>query len=316
MGLASIRPSTFNQARDEGLDGRKAHPYWTKVGQRNVMARMAATFAVSVGVADIRREPDPSAELVTQALMNMPAVAGEISNAWTYVTLPDYSGWMHSDELAEPVMKGFCKIGEHCATPLDLVAVVRETHAPLYVDAIGNEELDTLYLSTTLPLLDTTRPDRLQVALPGACAGWIARQAVSIRRREGVRAEIAVVTEHARAFLGVPYLWGGTCWEGIDCSGFVQVCYRMGGYVLPRDADQQHDALPRSLAREDMQEGDLIFFGAQHITHVALALNREEYIHAEGVRYGRVLVNSFDVAHEHYDQRLATLVRAIKRVVM
>ncbi|HEV2654106.1 MAG TPA: C40 family peptidase [Ktedonobacteraceae bacterium] len=281
------------------------------------MASMAATFAVSVGVADIRREPDPSAELVTQALMNMSAVAGEVSDAWTYVTLPDYSGWIHSDELAEPVVKGFCKIGEHCATPLDLVAVVRETHAPLYVDATGNEELDTLYLSTTLPLLDTTRPECLQVALPGACAGWISRQAVDIRRREDAyqRAGVAVVTEHARAFLGVPYLWGGTCWQGIDCSGLVQVCYRMGGYLLPRDADQQHDALPGSVAREDIQEGDLIFFGAQHITHVALALNHKGYIHAEGVRYGRVLVNSFDVTHAHYDERLATLVRAIKRVV-
>ncbi len=280
------------------------------------MTGMTATFAVSVGVADIRREPDPSAELVTQALMNMPATAGETSGAWTRVALPDYSGWIHSDELAEPVVKGFCKIGEHCATPLDLVAVVRETHAPLYVDATGDEELDTLYLSTTLPLLDTTRSDRLQVALPGECAGWIARQAVSIRRSENAREEVAVVTEHARAFLDVPYLWGGTCWEGIDCSGLVQVCYRMGGYLLPRDADQQHDALPRSVAREDLQEGDLIFFGAQAITHVALALNREEYIHAEGVRYGRVLVNSFNPAHEHYDQRLATLVRAIKRVVI
>ncbi len=34
-------------------------------------------YAVAVGVAYIRRDPDPASELVTQALMNVPANAGE-----------------------------------------------------------------------------------------------------------------------------------------------------------------------------------------------------------------------------------------------
>ena len=67
---------------------------------------MVTTCAISVGVADIRRYPDPSSELVTQALMGMPAIAGKVSGAWTYVTLSDYAGWIHSDELAEPTVKG------------------------------------------------------------------------------------------------------------------------------------------------------------------------------------------------------------------
>ena len=98
--------------------------------------------------------------------------------------------------------------------------------------------------------------------------------------------------DYARAFLDVPYLWGGTSWRGIDCSGLVQLCYRMGGYILPRDADQQWAALSHDVERSELQPGDLLFFGREQITHVAIALNAHSYLHAEGQRYNRVLVSS------------------------
>src|SRR5262249_54520942 len=37
-----------------------------------------------------------------------------------------------------------------------------------------------------------------------------------------------VVTETKR-FMGTPYLWGGTSPYGIDCSGLVQLCYKLNG---------------------------------------------------------------------------------------
>ncbi len=279
---------------------------------------MTTTYAVSVGVADIRREPDSASELVTQALMNMTVIAGQIEGNWTHVTLPDYEGWLETNQLEEPIVKGFCKVGETCSTPLELVAVVIETHTPLYKEPQDDEPLAMAYLSTALPILDMTQAERVQVALPGQCTGWLKRSSVAIRQKESVypRAEIATVTRHARAFLGRPYLWGGTSWEGIDCSGFVQLCYRMGGYLIPRDGDQQHDFLSKSVKREEMQEGDLIFFGSKQITHVALALNNKEYIHAEGQNYDRVVINSFDPAAEHYYPRLDEIVWDIKRVAV
>jgi cell wall-associated NlpC family hydrolase len=275
------------------------------------------TYAIAVGVADVHREPTPASELVTQALLNTPAQAGEISGDWTRVFLPDYEGWVHTDALAEPAVKGFTKIDAHCSTPLDLVAVVAVTYAPLYTDSAGEESIGTAYLSSMLPLLDTTSAERLQVALPGAQSAWLARGAVTIRR-SGLAyppAPISAVTTYARAFIGVPYLWGGTSWEGVDCSGFTQLCYRMGGYAIPRDADQQHDALAHTIDHTEMQEGDLIFFGHPAITHVAMALNEREYIHAEGQHFNRVVISSFDPADEHYYRRLAEIVYAIKRVV-
>lgn len=274
-------------------------------------------YVISVGIADVRRAPDAASELVTQALMNVPALAEKSSGDWTHVTLSDYVGWIRSDELAEPIVKGFCKVDECCGTPLDLVAVVAEMNTPLYIAANDNEQLETAYLSTTLPLLATTHPQRLQVALPGESVAWIAREDVQIRQQKDCYPlqPISIVTRYARAFQDVPYLWGGTSRKGIDCSAFVQLCYRMAGYVLPRDADQQHDALSQQVEREEMQEGDLIFFGKESIIHVALALNDKEYIHAEGITYGRVVINSFDPMDAHYNARLATFVWAIKRVV-
>jgi cell wall-associated NlpC family hydrolase len=81
----------------------------------------------------------------------------------------------------------------------------------------------------------------------------------------------------AGAFMGVPYLWGGTTALGMDCSGFVQQVYRLNGVALPRDADQQA-VLGRRV--DQARAGDLFFFGEQSVTHVAIATNASEFVHA------------------------------------
>ena len=115
------------------------------------------TYVISVGVADVRSDHDPNSELVTQALMNAPAKLGENVDEWTFVTLADYEGWVRSDELEQPVVKGFCKVGESCGTPLHLIAVIRATRTPLYSHTEGDNTFGYIYLSTTLPLLDITQ---------------------------------------------------------------------------------------------------------------------------------------------------------------
>ncbi len=106
----------------------------------------------------MRRDPDSSSELVTQALLNTPATPGEIHDEWTHVTLPDYEGWICTDQLEEPPPRAFCKIGGHCTTALQLRAVVVLPRTFLYTGAQGKETLGSAYLSTVLPLLDTTQP--------------------------------------------------------------------------------------------------------------------------------------------------------------
>lgn len=274
-------------------------------------------FVVATSVADIRRDPDPEAELVTQALMNMTAVAGEASGAWTHATLPDYKGWIRTSELELAIVRGVCEGDEGtCGVALPYSVVVTTPHAPVYTHAEGDDILFEVYLSTVLPYIDLSHPQRLRIALPGDKEGWIPRECVDLRNNNALYPlqDISVVTEYARSFFGVPYLWGGTSWRGIDCSGFVQLCYRMGGQDIPRDADEQHDALTQSVSRSEMQAGDLIFFGSKQITHVGMALNKHEFIHAEGQDFNRVLIHSLDPKHPDYHARLDSIIWALKRV--
>ena len=66
--------------------------------------------------------------------------------------------------------------------------------------------------------------------------------------------------EIARAFLGVPYVFGGSDpATGLDCSGLVQLVFRRSGITLPRTAQLQYAATTR-VARAQLQPGDLVFF--------------------------------------------------------
>jgi hypothetical protein len=274
-----------------------------------------ADFIVAGNIVDIHRDPDPSSELVTQALMNTPIIVGEVSGDWAYVTLPDYCGWIATSAIETPIVRGYCAGEGTCGVALPYSIVVTVPCAKLYRRADSDEIQEEVYLSTVLPYIDLAHPRRLRVALPGGAEGWLARADVTVRSNAELfpQQELSVVTAYAKAFLGVPYLWGGTSWCGIDCSALVQLCYRMAGYILPRDAQPQDAALSHNIERKHMQAGDLIFFGHEQITHVALALNKYEYIHAEGQQYNQVTINSLDSAHPAYTD-LAERIWSIKRV--
>lgn len=93
------------------------------------------------------------------------------------------------------------------------------------------------------------------------------------------------IISNALMLLNAPYQWGGRSPFGIDCSGFVQIIYKLNGISLPRDASQQAEVGQALSFIEEAEEGDLAFFDNDEgqITHVGIILENNRIIHASGM---------------------------------
>jgi cell wall-associated NlpC family hydrolase len=263
-------------------------------------------LAIGVGLADVHGEPNATSELVTQTRLGTPARCLAVEDGWALVRLPDYVGWVRAGQLASP------------ARMAGMVAVVVAHWAPVFAASTGGATLETACVASVLPVaapLPGAADERVAVRLPGRRLGWVERASVALRPAGepfppgGPEAALAL----SRALLGVPYLWGGTSPRGVDCSGLVQLCYQVAGCQLPRNADQQHDAVTYVVERGDLQPGDLLFFAARGgITHVAFSLGGERLLHASGSAK-RVTMNSLDPAASDYAAHLSRMYAAARR---
>ena len=94
-------------------------------------------------------------------------------------------------------------------------------------------------------------------------------------------ASTAIAT--AMTYLGVPYVWGGESYGGVDCSGLTMLAWESAGVDLPHLSRAQY-GYGTHVPLGDMEAGDLIFWssdGTQSgIYHVAMYLGDGEMIEA------------------------------------
>jgi gamma-D-glutamyl-L-lysine dipeptidyl-peptidase len=217
----------------------------------------------------------------TQALFGEPVRILGQRGSWSEVAVPDqptpknplgYPGWFPTRQLTSSADFGALLSGRTAVVTAP-TATLRGPARPL-----------RLSFGTRLPVVGASNR-AVQVATPNGAAAVLPAADVRVYASDSAipapTGRQLVAT--ASLFLGVRYLWGGTSAFGFDCSGFVNLIYRVNGIVIPRDADAQALA-GRPVARDALGAGDLVFFAtdppSRAVTHVGMYIGGGQIIEA------------------------------------
>ncbi|WP_233636152.1 C40 family peptidase [Hymenobacter setariae] len=154
---------------------------------------------------------------------------------------------------------------------------------------------------------------KVKTSVPSGSGTVVAKSVTKRPARMGnATGALASVIENARAYYGVPYLFGGTTRLGMDCSALLQLSFADAGIDIPRSSNEQA-AWGEPVKPTELRPGDFLFFGASPgspiITHVGMVtvVDSEgvEFIHAS-TSLG-VTENSFEL-----DYYLSRFIRAVR----
>ena len=119
----------------------------------------------------------------------------------------------------------------------------------------------------------------------------------SAGKYSGVSGRGGVAIKYALQQIGDRYVFGADGLVNWDCSGLTMRAFQAAGVSLPHSSRAQYN-YGKSVARKDLQPGDLVFFG-KPISHVAIYLGGDRMLHAP--RSGsRVKIAEFDLGRKPY----------------
>lgn len=246
-----------------------------------------AAAVVLTTVENMHSGPSADTDVVSQALLgdNVKVLKTEKNAAgedWVRVATPDtYEGWVAAKALRvlEAGAKPYASSGKVFVVSSLLANTYRET------DVTEHKPLKVAPISAVLELAAEKSERWLEVVLPCGHHAFVQRGDGDIREaswswpRRPVEDTIAL----AKRFLGLPYTWGGTSPLGLDCSGFVQLVYKMSGVPILRDADiQMTKSGLLEVPKGQERPGDLVFFGraVDRISHVGMMIEGGLFINA------------------------------------
>jgi len=100
----------------------------------------------------------------------------------------------------------------------------------------------------------------------------------------GQKREVEFVKTIALKYLNAPFLARGKSPFGIDAAGFIQMVFKISGFLLPRELQRQITEGKKVNSLEYVQPGDVAFFqdlSKKHL-HAGIVLDDQKIIHVDG----------------------------------
>lgn len=267
---------------------------------------------VYVSVANMRRTPKHSAELVNQTLLGTVLNLYKKDGGFYYSRNKDgYLGWVSGSSMVE--------IDSLAAADWDSgPQVICNNYYGLVLEKPILTSRVIVHLVPGAKLKKIAQTDSwITVETPDGRVGYVKNNLLLTEEYYNtIKAERGRIIITAEKYLGIPYLWGGTSTNGFDCSGFVQTVFNMNNFALPRDTNQMVNIgkkidLSENLVK--MLPGDLLFFGPNEnrMTHVGIYMGDLKFIHSSGW----VHINSLDPKHPLYNEYRHKNLRTARRLL-
>lgn len=261
---------------------------------------------MSFGIADLslipmRSEKSDRSEMISQILFGEMYQVLEMDEKWVYVRLihDGNEGWIDR--------KMYVPVSDEYVVKYRSESPMLTTEVFNIITKDGDYGNKLIVAGSVLPFFDAITKKMI--------IGEDSYTLVSKIKDVGIDSLRDLIIDYALMYYNTPYLWGGRSPYGIDCSGLVQIVYRMAGIDLPRDAADQVNGGQDFSFVEEALPGDLAFFGDDTgvITHVGIIWEQNRIIHASG----RVRVDKIDhqgIFNEEL-KRYTHNLKVIKRII-
>lgn len=247
----------------------------------------------NLAIVPLRLEPSDRSEMTSQVLFGEHFKILEQTPKWSRIELAfdGYNGWIDN--------KQFREISETDYEKLTSGEIILSGDLLEYITTPKNS-LITIPLGSSLSFLKN------EVNTEGFSFDGTSVSGTKTKKD---------LLDTAYLFMNAPYLWGGRTPFGIDCSGFVQMVYKLNGFRLLRDASQQATQGDALSFIEESEPGDLAFFDNEEgrIIHVGIIMEDNHIIHAHGqVRIDRLdHLGIYNIDTKRHTHKL----RVIKKII-